>query len=66
MTRLPTIKQNLVQYIQAGFPILYINTFEESKADKFISEAADRKEIFEWNSELNFVCYKKSRTDCSS
>lgn len=49
MLRFPTVKQNLGDYIDAGFPILYIHTFEETKADKYISAIAGRKKILEWN-----------------
>ena len=30
-----TLKAKLVRYIDAGFPIIYINTFEEDKVDYF-------------------------------
>ena len=58
MINLPTIKENLIKYIEAGFPILYIYTFEETKADKFIVDAAGRKEILEWNGADGFVDFK--------
>lgn len=33
-----TFKAKLVRYIDAGFPIIYINTFEEDKVDSLIQE----------------------------
>ena len=35
--------------MDAGFPILFLTTFEEDKADLAISEAAGNREIVEWN-----------------
>ena len=39
------LKDKLNQYIDAGFPILYINSFEDDKVDDIIREIGDRKEI---------------------
>ncbi len=49
MLHLPSVKENLGRYIDAGFPILYICTYEESKADRYILDAAGRKKTLEWN-----------------
>lgn len=35
-----TLSDKLNHYLDAGFPILYLETFEEAKADKLIEEAA--------------------------
>lgn len=43
------LTQNLVQYIEAGFPIIYLNTFEESAADDIIRSVAQGKRIIEWS-----------------
>ncbi len=43
------MEEKLKQYIDAGFPILYIHTFEEEKADRLILAAARRKTVVEWN-----------------
>ncbi len=43
------MEEKLKQYIDAGFPILYIHTFEEEKADRLILAAARRKMVVEWN-----------------
>lgn len=44
-----TLKQNLSRYLDAGFPILYINSFEESKVEESIREVADRRTIATWS-----------------
>lgn len=44
-----TLKNKIVRYIDAGFPIIYINSFEEDKVDKIISEISEGKEVVEWN-----------------
>ena len=55
MLQLPTVKENLGGYVDAGFPILYICTFEEAKADKCILDIAGKREILEWNGADGFV-----------
>lgn len=50
-----SIKESLGRYIDAGFPIIYINSFEESKADDLIKEAACDRKIVEWNGAKGFV-----------
>ena len=49
------LKQKLNQYVDAGFPILYINSFEDDKVDDIIEEIGDRKEIIEWNGAKGMV-----------
>lgn len=58
MLHLPTVKEDLGGYIDAGFPILYICTYEEEKADRYISLAAGRKKILEWNGSDGLVDFK--------
>lgn len=55
MLQLPTVKESLSQYIDAGFPLLYINTFEEAKADEYIASVAGRREVLEWNGAKGYV-----------
>lgn len=43
------LELKLSRYMDAGFPILYINTFEENKADLCIEEAATGRDILEWS-----------------
>lgn len=58
MLHLPTVKDNLSRYIDAGFPILYIYTYEEAKADQYIAAVAGRREVLEWNGADGFVSFK--------
>ena len=52
-------KEQLIRYMDAGFPILYLETFEETKADAIIRSIAGGKRIVEWN--INgFVDYAES------
>ena len=58
MQSFPTVKQNLGSYIDDGFPILYIYTYEEAKADRYILDAAGRKKVLEWNGADGLVDFK--------
>ena len=58
MLNLPTVKENLSKYIDAGFPILYIRTYEEAKVDQYIASAAGRREVLEWNGANGYVNFK--------
>lgn len=53
-----SVEKNLAQYIDAGFPMLYIRTYEEEKADRYILSAAGRREMLEWNGADGFVNFK--------
>ena len=44
-----TLKENLSRYLDAGFPILYINTFEEANVEEIIKQVADRRTIATWS-----------------
>lgn len=50
-----SLKEKLVRYIDAGFPIIYINSFEESKVDEVIKNAITGREIVEWNGFNGYV-----------
>lgn len=43
------VSDELIKYMDAGFPLLYINTFEEAKADEIIKAAVDGRNMLEWN-----------------
>jgi len=58
MLHLPTAKDNLVRYIDAGFLILYIYTYEEEKADRYILAATGRRKILEWNGADGYVNFE--------
>ena len=43
------LKEKLIRYLDAGFPILYVNAFEESKVEDVIKDIADRRTIATWS-----------------
>ena len=53
-----TLKYKLVRYIDAGFPIIYINTFEEDKLDSIIAEISSGKEVYEWNETNGYIDFE--------
>lgn len=53
-----TLKSKLVRYIDAGFPIIYINTFEEDKVDNIIREISTGKEVYEWNETKGYIDFE--------
>lgn len=50
-----TIKSKLQHYMDAGFPILYVNTYEEDKVDAIIAEIKYDKEVYEWNESNGYI-----------
>lgn len=52
------IKDNLREYIDAGYPMLYINAYEEIKADTLIEKYSDGKHLVEWNGADGLVDFK--------
>ncbi|MFL0250949.1 AAA family ATPase [Clostridium neuense] len=50
-----SLREKLIRYIDAGFPIIYINSFEESKVDEVIKYAISGREIVEWNGFNGYV-----------
>lgn len=42
------MKNKLIRYMDAGFPLLYLNTFEEEKAEAIIRSIISGKSIIEW------------------
>ena len=61
MNRKEPLRYKLARYIDAGFPIIYINSFEEDKTDKIISEVIDRNELFEWNGAAGLVDFRTKK-----
>lgn len=49
------LQSKLIKYIDAGFPIIYINTFEEDKIDSIINKIKYRKEVVEWNESDGYI-----------
>ena len=52
------IKKALNSYVDAGYPIIYINSFEETKVDGIISSAMGRRKGLEWNGSQGFCDFK--------
>ena len=63
-----TLSSKLARYIDAGFPIIYINTFEEYKVDNIISEISSGKEVYEWNETNGYIDFENKTAmleDCT-
>ncbi len=52
------LKNQLIKYIDAGYPIIYINSFEEVKTDGIIKEVMGGREGLEWNGARGFVDFR--------
>lgn len=52
------IRLKLTRYIDAGFPIIYINTFEEEKVDEIIISVSSGKEVYEWNETNGYIDFE--------
>ncbi len=52
------LKDKLIRYIDSGYPIIYINSFEEVKTDSIIREVMGGREGLEWNGAKGFVDFK--------
>ena len=52
------IEKALNSYIDAGFPIIYINSFEEIKVDGIISSVMGGRKGLEWNGSQGFCDFK--------
>ena len=48
-TGIEVATEKLMRYLDAGLPIIYIDTFEENKADEIINRVAVERDIYEWN-----------------
>lgn len=55
-----SMKQDLMRYIDAGYPIIYINSFEETKTDRIINSARNNRGLLEWSEANGFVDHQKS------
>lgn len=63
-----SLKSRLVRYIDAGFPIIYMNTFEEDKVDSIIAGISSGKEVYEWNETNGYIDFETKtpmQEDCS-
>lgn len=63
------LQEKLAKYLDAGFPVVYINTFEEDKADTIIRECASGREVYEWNETDGYISFETREPimgeDCS-
>lgn len=55
-----TLKSRLMHYMDAGFPVLYVNTYEEDKVDTIISEISRtyKREAYEWNESNGYINFE--------
>lgn len=49
------LKNRLIRYLDAGFPILYVNTFEEEKMDRLLRSLHYKEEMYEWNESQGYI-----------
>lgn len=56
-----SLSEKLIQYIDAGFPILYINSYEENKVDEIISRSSAGRKIYEWNGISGFADFETKK-----
>lgn len=54
-------KEKMRQYLDSGFPIIYIRSFEEIKVDSMIQNFVENREILEWNESRGFVDFKTKK-----
>ena len=54
------LKDKVSHYIDAGFPVLYVHTYEEEKIDDILLEIAGDKEVYEWNETNGFIDFRTS------
>ena len=56
------LKDKLIRYVDSGYPIIYINSFEEVKTDGIIKEVMGGREGLEWNGAKGFVDFHTKQT----
>ncbi|MDD6060200.1 MAG: AAA family ATPase [Ruminococcus sp.] len=56
------INKALNSYLDAGFPIIYINSFEETKVDGIISSVMGGRKGLEWNGSQGFCSFNNKVT----
>ena len=57
-----TLAEKLILYIDAGFPILFIHSYEESKVDEIILDSSAGRKIFEWNGVSGFSDFRSKES----
>ena len=53
-----SLKYRLVRYVDAGFPIIYMNTFEDDKVDEIVISISSGKEVYEWNETNGYIDFE--------
>ncbi|KQY94274.1 hypothetical protein ASD24_01550 [Paenibacillus sp. Root52] len=53
-----SVSHKLLHFVDARFPILYLNTFEETKIDEVVKKIAYGREILEWNASKGLVHFQ--------
>ena len=48
-TGIEVAAEKLMLYLDAGLPIIYIDSFEEDKADEVINKVTVERDVYEWN-----------------
>ena len=57
------LEDKLIRYIDAGFPILCINSFEEQEIDDIIKKSACGRKILEWNGVNGFTNFETKQAN---
>ena len=50
-----TLLDKVTIYVDAGFPILLIHSYEEKKIDEIVKKSAAGRELYEWNGVTGFT-----------
>ena len=61
-----SLSERMTLYFDAGFPIIYIETFEEDKAEQTVKKASGNREILEWNVRGLFYSKSEEKRECMS
>ena len=56
------LQDKLIQYFDAGYPIIFINSYEEIKTDEIIRNAAGGRTIQEWNDASLYCDFESKNT----
>ena len=55
------LTERLSRYIDAGFPVLYLNTFEEKEAIELIKRTANTDQLIQWSIAEGYSCYSLTK-----
>lgn len=57
------VTERISRYMDAGFPVLYMNTFEENKGINIIIEASGARQVLEWSYADGLILYNNGKID---